>query len=302
MRRLIPLIFILLFLIYCAEDFPVHKWRVANTDIWRDLYAVWGESMECIWAVGEWGCIYNLSIDDNGNVNYTDITSPTNSTLIGLSFTNSNDGFAVGYNGVIIKYDGNSWTQVNSPTQANLKSVAYISGKLAFAVGDGGVILKYDGTNWAKMESVTNENLNSVYGINENLAFAVGDHATILKYDGEKWSQIDTNISKSIDLSDVDITGANSAYACGRDGTLLVWNGTDWNQITSNTTDDITALSFHYPSTGWAVTSNGYIILIDGNSTQLLIAPKVIVLNDVISCSEYDAWAVGNMGVILRYY
>ena len=302
MRRAIPLIFALIFLIYCAEDFPVHKWRLVTTDIWMDLYGVWGKSMECVWAVGELGCIYKLSVDDKGNVNYTDITSPTNSTLRGLSFISSTDGFACGDNGTILKFNGSSWTQVNSTTPVNLKSISYISDKLAFAVGDGGTIIKYDGTNWSKVESGTNEDLNSISALTKTLAFAVGDQATILKYDGDKWSKIDTTISKSIDLLDVEITDVNSAYTCGSCGSLFVWNGSDWTQITTDTSDNITALSFHYPNTGWAVTSNGYILLIDYDSAQLLIAPKIVVLNDVHSCGEYDAWAVGNMGVILRYY
>ncbi|MGQ9705637.1 MAG: YCF48-related protein [bacterium] len=302
MKRVISIVFILLFLIYCAEDFPVHKWRLITTDIWRDLYGVWGESMECIWAVGEWGCIYKLNVDDKGNVNYTEPDSPTNSTLHSISFINPNDGFACGDNGTIIKYDGSSWVQVNSSTYSNLYSIYYLSKNLAFAVGDDGTIVKYDGTKWSKIDGITQENLNNVSVINEKLAFACGDHGIVLKYDGENWASIDTGIPISIDLLDVEITNVDSAYICGTGGALFVWNGTDWAQIMTGTTDDITALSFHYPSTGWAVTSNGYILLIEYDTTQLITAPKIVVLNDVHSCGEYDAWAVGNMGIILRYY
>jgi photosystem II stability/assembly factor-like uncharacterized protein len=46
--------------------------------------------------------------------------------------------------------DGQTWTQMNSPTNQRMYGVSTFDNNKAFAVGDAGVILNYDGTNWVQ--------------------------------------------------------------------------------------------------------------------------------------------------------
>jgi len=49
----------------------------------------------------------------------------------------------VGYSGMILRYGNSLWTAVSSPTTNNLRAVALPSPEEGWAVGDNGVILRY---------------------------------------------------------------------------------------------------------------------------------------------------------------
>ena len=61
----------------------------------------------------------------------------------------SGEGWAVGDNGSILRWDGASWSAVASSTTANLYSVHCVSANDCWATGGGGTIVHWDGSAWA---------------------------------------------------------------------------------------------------------------------------------------------------------
>jgi photosystem II stability/assembly factor-like uncharacterized protein len=62
-----------------------------------------------------------------------------------------------------------------------------------YAVGDNGLIARFDGQSWMEFPPVTNEDLLSVYINDENEGWASGRNGTLLRYNGMAWSVAQSN-------------------------------------------------------------------------------------------------------------
>jgi len=67
-------------------------------------------------------------------------TLQTSDKLLSTSWTDANNGVAVGYFGTIVKFEngGTKWIYPTSPTPYRLESVTFINTNTGFAVGDRG--------------------------------------------------------------------------------------------------------------------------------------------------------------------
>ena len=76
-----------------------------------------------------------------GWAEWNNITSPipVDKHLFSVNIVNSIDGWAVGSDGCIIHWDGNSWSDVTSPTSAGLSCVDMVSSSDGWIVGADGV-------------------------------------------------------------------------------------------------------------------------------------------------------------------
>ena len=131
----------------------------------------------------------------------------------------STEGWAVGWNGVIIKWDGSSWSSVASPTTSSLLSVYMISSDEGWAVGCNGVILRWDGSSWSLVTSPTKGSLASVYMLSSTEGWAVGYEGIILRWDGSSWSIVTSHTTNS--LYSVHMLSSTEGWAVGFDGTII---------------------------------------------------------------------------------
>lgn len=156
-------------------------------------YAIWGFDPFNIW-VGGVGYIRRF----NG---FSWTSEPVGGTLRGIWGTNPVNVWAVGYSGLIRKYDGNTWTTQTSGTPQDLFGVWGVDANNIWAVGAAGTILKYNGTSWVAQNSGTTQQLNGIWGIDANNIWAVGNLGTILKYNGTSWvpqTSGTSNVLKSV--------------------------------------------------------------------------------------------------------
>ncbi len=140
--------------------------------------------------------------------------------------------FAVGEQGVILRYDGNLWTKMPAVTFYHLNGIWGSSDTNVFAVGMGGVILHYDGNAWTYMISSTYRDLKGVWGTSGTNVYAVGEKGTLVYYNGNKdntWEKI--QVSTLNTLNSVWGSAENDVYAVGGDWdtlTVLHYNGNSW--------------------------------------------------------------------------
>jgi hypothetical protein len=200
-------------------------WNVQSSPVSSDLWAIWGSAPDDMWAVGadtilhfdgvvwteiegpnttstpEWRTVwghdgniwigggnyndgvwrYNGSTWTSENLNYTYIRD-----LHGLDASNR---IAVGRNGSIRAWNGNSWNYQSSGSGNDLFGVHMVSKTEAYAVGEGGTILRYDGTTWTAMNSPTDRTLRAVWAAGPDIVYAVGDASTLLYFDGTEWTE-----------------------------------------------------------------------------------------------------------------
>ena len=112
--------------------------------------------------------------------------------MFGVSFTDVNNGTAVGYNGTILRTTngGTNWISQTSGTTTTLFGVSFTDANTGTAVGGGfngtnseGIILRTinGGTNWTSQTSGTTLHLHSVSFIDANNGTVVAPLGSILR-------------------------------------------------------------------------------------------------------------------------
>lgn len=180
------------------------------------------------WFVtGENGTIL---LSTNDGAAWTPFTTGTTETFNGSGFSSSTNGFAVGTNGTIQKYNGVTWTPETSGTLEHLNNVYALSSTEAFAIGDNQTILKYDGFSWAPQSSPTSFNVKDIKFTNANEGYAAGTNGVIIKTidGGANWTISLSGVD--IDFNSVEAVDPDSAWAAGTNGIVYttIDNGSTW--------------------------------------------------------------------------
>ena len=111
-----------------------------NEGTLRDLHFF--DSQNGIVVSNLWNGPGGISRTTNGGANWSTQVYPY--ALHGIDFPIPTTGFAVGFNGYILKSidGGTNWLQQSSGTTAFLKAVDFIDSVNGYAVGDGGTVFK----------------------------------------------------------------------------------------------------------------------------------------------------------------
>ncbi len=238
------------------------------------------------------------------------VASPTNRALASLSMTSSTDGWAVGDDGTIVRWDGSAWSTVASPTGEFLHSVhmlsptdgwavGLISRTGGWAMGTGGRIIKWDGSSWSIAAEPMTSSLYSIYMLSSTDGWAVGEHGTIVKWNGSSWSTVKSPPANS--FYSVYMLSSTDGWAMGWNGAIIRWNGSTWSSVASPTKSSLLSVYMISSDEGWAVGVNGAIIRWNGSTWSLVSSPTKGSLASVYMLSPTDGWAVGYEGTIIRW-
>lgn len=106
------------------------------------------------WTVGAAGKIFTTN---NGGKLWREQNSTISNDLFDIFFINTAEGWAIGDNGAMLHTTtaGNVWTPIQPPVKHKLERIFFI-GKTGFAIGFGGTILKYEGNNLEKNDGKPN--------------------------------------------------------------------------------------------------------------------------------------------------
>ncbi|MGE0871140.1 MAG: WD40/YVTN/BNR-like repeat-containing protein [Kofleriaceae bacterium] len=175
-----------------AAHFDGSVWTpVAFGDIydlrWRFL-SVSATAANAVWAVGS----------DGNNGSISDTTGPLVASYDGIDWTlhknlptskylrsvwarTANDVWAVGDDGVIVHYDGQSWTVSPSGVTHQLLAVTGV-GSTVWAAGAGGVLLKRVGSSWVPQQTGTTRTIRTLWASSTSNIWAGGDDGLLLHY------------------------------------------------------------------------------------------------------------------------
>ncbi len=228
----------------------------------------------------------------------------TTQTLNGVFMLSSQDGWACGNNGVILRYNGTSWAKqtLPFPDPGNLFSISFADSQDGFAVGSNGVILYYHDGTWAEEQSPTQNTLYAITVTPEMTAWAVGAEGTVLNFNGSTWQQVTIpNVTQN--LYGVSLSSLSNGLIVGSQGTILRYNGQEWSLFGSNvSTERLNAVYTTSDSEAWAVGAFGTILEFNGTtwSSQLTPATGTDLL-DVYVPNSSEGWAVGTQGQFLYF-
>jgi PKD repeat protein len=182
---------------------------------------------------GNWfvtGVNGTILLSTNNGSSWTPFVTGTTETFNGSSFSSPTNGFAVGTNGTIQKYDGSSWTPESSGSPEHLNNVFALSSGEAIAVGDNQTILKYNGSSWSPQTSPLSFNIKDVRFSSLLNGYAAGTNGIILQTNdgGSTWNPSLTGVD--IDFNSIEVAGPDSAWAAGTNGIVYttVDSGSTW--------------------------------------------------------------------------
>jgi photosystem II stability/assembly factor-like uncharacterized protein len=199
---------------------------------------------------------------------------------------------------------------LETPVTDTINAICLVNKKLGWAVGNNGLIMQYDGQTWNKIQTglAQNQNFMAVGFLNETEGWAVGTQGTILHYNNGQWTQ-DTSPTQEV-LYSIAITASRTVWVVGSNGAILTYNGISWGTVYANggtaaaptTVADIYSIGLSDQNSGWAVGNLGLILKYDGQKwTTFTASPTTERLNSVSVLSDVQAWAVGAYGTILNF-
>jgi photosystem II stability/assembly factor-like uncharacterized protein len=254
------------------------------------------------------GCGYSAETDvpiykstDGGNTWISSFNGMPSSRKIlkGVWGDSSTDIFAVGWSGIILRYDGKSWVEMTSGTTADLYAIWGNSSTSVFVVGSEGTILHYDGNNWLPMTSNTTERLYAIWGSSSSNVFAVGANGAILHYNGNTWTAMNSGTTR--DLEGVWGGASTSVFAVGANGAILHYNGSAWAPMDSGTTEDLYDIWGNSITSFFAVGNKGKILHYDGAAWVAMNSGTSLGLNAVWGTSSSDVFAAGEMASVFHF-
>ena len=225
----------------------------------------------------------------------------------------ASDGWAVGNDGAIARWNGTSWAKVDAPTNNYFRCVSFPASGWGWSAADKygvGYFVAYTGSSWdLRPTDGTQMFSTTVYDmevLSDADGFAVGEGlsgstmvGTAYRLSGHTWGVMAVPTVPS--LQGLDMLSASDGWACGDDGTLLHWNGTEWSSTTSPTGEDLHGITMVASNDVWAVGDAGVLLHWDGSAWSSVASPTLRDLYDVAFVWAQHGWAVGDSGAILHW-
>jgi hypothetical protein len=231
------------------------------------------------------------------------VSSPTSKNLNGLFMVSANDGWVVGNDGTILRWNGSQWSAFTSPTTSHLQAVKIVSASDGWAVGNGGTILRWNGSAWNTVSSPTFVDLYDVKMISGSNGWAVGNGGVTLRWNGTAWSLVTSPTNR--DLRALDFINASDGWAVGGmwdagfgwyQNIVLHWNGTNWivDPAINIQPDVLETVDFISSTDGWVAGQNNIMNRrVGSNWTSVSGHPTITFQYSLDQLSANEVWVVG---------
>ncbi len=255
---------------------------------------------------GHWGCLDDGSPD------------PCHHDLNAVSLASRSEGWAVGEDGVILRWDGVAWRRTQSPSYPlDLLDVAALGADDAWT-GGAGHLFRWDGNRWDALDVAARwyEQYLSADVVSDNeVWFATGGES--LRWDGQAWTRM-----KGGGVQRIDMISPTNGWSSGAwmgfpslpdltapfpDPTFAAlkrWDGCRWREVRScsgyGDQCNAWALGMASATAGWAANRHE-LLHWDGAGWQEEPNSTGMPLHEIEPVSEREAWAVGYGGTILHW-
>lgn len=156
-----------------------------------------GDSISKIWRLNEQG---KMQYSVNEGLGWESAECNAEARLNAFYFVNPENGWAVGQNATVVRWDGEMWSEVLIFSTANLLSLFFQDIDTGWAVGTQGTIMFWDGTSWMAEQSPTTETLTGIKRLaNGNMQITALSGSTMERSNGQWLVSFTPVLSASID-------------------------------------------------------------------------------------------------------
>lgn len=219
-------------------------WTVMTTPDQGGNRALWGAGPADVYAANNTGILHY-----NGS-SWSHVAAARWRAMYDVYGTSASNVWAVGENGMIMRFNGTSWTawrfdgtsvtpyDLNTwalPGQkVNLRSVFPIPGtSMIGIVGDGGTALVYDGTSfstWTIYNTGDSSAITNVWGTSYFDLYITTADGRLQHFDGNNLTTV-AGVTAPGGMNSVWGTASNNVYAVGGGGMVWRYNGSSWSRI-----------------------------------------------------------------------
>jgi hypothetical protein len=244
------------------------------------------------------------------------LTSKDDQGNRGIWGSAANNVYTANYMG-LWKYNGTTWGTVPEARWRTFYDVYGTSASNVFAVGADGLIMRYNGTTWSAQRYngtiVANEplyapviparkyTLRALWGLPvQNFTVTVGDSGTVLYHDGTSWT--DFSVPTDAALTDVWGTDYNNFYATTSDGRLMRWNGFALSYVAGvNAPGALHAVWGTSATNMYVAGDGGTLYRYNGSTWTRIWLPTRSTLYAIWGTSSTNMFVGGEDGALYRY-
>lgn len=256
--------------------------------------------------------------------------------LNGVHFTDAQNGWAVGFGGLILHTTdgGKTWTkkeiQMPRPAQSENErrprnrgpvdywNLYFRDANVGFITGARGTIFmtKDGGQTWERKQWVAEEGrrrgrsrLTATWMLNDQAGFMVGENYTLLKTTdgGETWKGGSERVrvgETRNNLEAICFASPTHGWIIGSFGTLLhtTDGGETWEPKSAGVDNNLMSIHFVDEKIGWISGQEGLVLhTSDGGATWTQQTTDAYDdLHDIIFVDKLTGWAVGSFGAVLH--
>ncbi len=275
-----------------------------------DVAAITAIAPNSVWVVGSSGGTAHFD-----GSKWQGISSPAFANLTGAWGASSDNVFAVGLAGTIIRWNGLSWVPMVAP-KFDYTAVWGSDPLDVYAAAKGGIIVRYDGKSWKVIVAPVKGNLRAVWASSPKDIWAVGENGAIFHSNGGGWSPVTVDPYELPDGKPYEVkstlvtiwgSAANDVWASGYpdadgEGVLIHYDGKSWKYLEAFKEEGRVFRAIW----GWSnknvlfAGSMGMIYRFDGETLAPLKSGFSTTFYDVCGFGK-DALMVGTNGIVLRY-
>jgi hypothetical protein len=279
-------------------------WTLMDSGTTENLAAIWGTSIDNIYAAGARGTLLHYNGSTWTPVNLATVAADTSFTDIwGIS---NSDIYVTGYNGAY-HFDGNDWTEVSSSTKPDYTSVWLASPNSVYGIHLDVIYHSNDGfvANYTPVyDNSAGTNFSTqIRGSADNDIYVAG--RPTLHFDGTDWAPVTMN-GTDIVSDRVVVVSSNDVYLLSG-GTVYHFNGVEWSALSLGTGDKIDiwadSLANIYVSGMVSLTQPGYFYY-DGVSWTKIVDDTAsgYRIYALWGYSGTEIFGVGAQGKIVQYH
>jgi len=258
--------------------------HVGPSSIWfADATHGWAVSSFIIqtWNGTKWTMI------DPGSV----VTNATN--LSAVSGSSVNDVWAVGYDGVILHWNGSTWSAMISPVGAEDFFTVWSRTANDAWIGGRSNILHWNGTSWSATPNNRSGGIGAAFdfwGSSATDIWTVTGSSILAHWDGSIWNFVSFT---SQPLQSLWGFAANDVWAVGLGGFIQHWDGSVWTPATSNTSTALFNVWGNSSNDVWAGGDNGVLLHWNGSAWSSRDSETDNRIISMYGSSQNSVWIAG---------
>lgn len=228
-----------------------------------------------------------------------------------VSFVSSQEGYAAGYGGYFLHYDGSTWHELSKPPGVeDISNIEAIRSNDVWLAGDG--LWHFTEEGWLQVSLPKKfKPIADIQMLKADSGWAVGNNGTILQFHDDSWTPVTSPTTAR--LNALSMLSPEEGWAVGIQGTILHFHDGRWLEETSPTQANLIDIDMLSTDEGWILMGDEWRIGLlhrdkSGGWTEINLNPECANFGTYVTSSSMkaiemvspnDGWLVGSY--ILHY-